>query len=283
MSAIFKTVTIGCLLLTTLSLGCVDPALRRGQNALGQGQYTLAIQHLADARRHDPGSESATRDLASAYRALAAEQADAGQCAAAANTLEHAEALSAPNLSTIQVLFQCVTVMGAAAPVRERVARKLIELGDQRTVVLRTIVRALYEQDRTVDAAEFSRIAFRKHALETIDIQRAADTFTDLGRPKEAIPFLQTLLRRAPSDPLIRLRLAHLYSETDAVERARMIYFRLARDFPKNPVIFLRIAQFKARIHDERGAAEALNRANQLRGLTPNAPRQLRPLLKSRR
>ena len=150
----FKWIVLCALF--TLNIGCLDPAIRAGRNALGQGQYLQAIKHLGDAHQRFPNDKRVRIDLASGFRALASQQADTGDCDRAEKNLLKADGLTQPNLSGVRTLYRCALSNKKDAAVRERIARRLIELGDRRVSILRQIMLSLFEQGKEKEAVDFA-------------------------------------------------------------------------------------------------------------------------------
>ena len=104
-----------------------------------------------------------------------------------------------------------------------------------------------------------------------------------MKRYADCLPFLEKAMSHDRQNPLLRLKAATAYSALGRLDDARSVYLRLATEFPNNPVIFIRLAQFHKQTGNMDAAREALSRANQIRGIKPRRDRGLRPLLKSRR
>ena len=261
------------------NIGCLDPEIRAGRNSLGQGQYVQAIKHLGDAHQRFPKDERVRIDLASAFRALASQQADTGDCDRAEKNLLKADALTQPNLSGVRTLYRCALSSKKDAAVRERIARRLVKLGDRRVSILRQIMLSLFEQGKEKEAVDFAP-TLSQFGLQPQDIERVAQVLCRMKRYADCPPFLE---KRCPTTDKTHLWLKAATAYSTQASTMRSVYLRLATEFPNNPVSLIRLAQFYKQTGKIDAAREALSRANQIRGIKPRRDRGLRPLLKSRR
>lgn len=261
---------------------CVDRGVLRGRDALGQGRYLEAIATLDEAVGRLAGTERPIKDLASAHRAQAGVLLSAGHCAKAAQHIARADALTQPILVDHQGLFRCMETQETPPDVRQRAMERLVELGESRGPILRELVVALLDQGREADALKVAPAARKRFALQAQDFRRLGFSFAKAGQHAEAVSYLHQYLRSNPTDPLVRLKLASALEAKGEAKAARQHYDRLKAEFPKNPVVYLRLAAFCQRQQDAYCAKDAMRTANELRGVKPDT-RVLRPLPKSRR
>jgi len=271
-----------CLLTAALLSGCLDHAVRDGRNALGQGRYEDAIRFFDDAVTRLPTPKRPLSDLASAHRALAGVLIQRGDCAGASEHIRRADALSTPLLIDHQGLFRCLETAKAPPEVRQKVMERLVALGESRGPILRELVVAFLDQRRHDDAMKYAPAARARFALQTEDYRRLGFVFATAGRHDQAVSYLHQFMRSTPTDPLARLKLATSLEALGKHVSARQMYTSLTSDFPKNPVIYLRLAAYCTRQRDTYCADDARRTANELRGIQ-RQNRSLRPLLKSKR
>ncbi|MCB9547948.1 MAG: tetratricopeptide repeat protein [Myxococcales bacterium] len=262
--------------------GCVDPDLRRGQEALGQGRYPLAIQHLERARARDPEDVEVLQGLASAHRSIALGELAAGRCDAAAGQIAAADALTPPELVDHQALLACRERIGGSPATRIAELERLVAAGDQRARILRMLMQLYLDQGRHTDAVRLLDRLEARFALTTDDRRKLADVFLQTGQTDAALKQLYRVKADDPSDPLVRLKLAELLEARGQLPEAEQMYRALAADYRTNPVVFLRLAAFLRRRGDVAGAAEAQATADRLRGIEPDQ-RTLRDLPRSRK
>ncbi len=277
--AALSTLALPCLLLG----GCVDPDLRRGRDALGQGRYDTAVTHLSRAQANGVAPGRVARDLASAHRAWATDLLIRGDCSAASVHLRRAEALTAPLLTDAQRLFDCRARRPLAPEDEVAELNALYALGDRRV----TVLRRLFEVSLTLGHAE--RVLHHapeleaRYALSVDDRRRLMPLLLQRGDTAEARRQLERITTAEPGNPVETLKLASLRQATGDATGARQLYAGLTRTHPDNPVVFIRYAQFLQASGEPDAAQRALQEANALRGVTAPADRALRPLPKSRK
>jgi tetratricopeptide (TPR) repeat protein len=278
-----RTLLITVIALTGSGLlGCMDADLRRGRNALGQGNYSEAVAAFERARaRKVKPRDGVRRDLAGAHRAWGAQHLAAGECAQAAERFSAAEASSVALLADHQQLFDCRSTHGAKPADELNDLRALYAMGDRRAKVLRRLFDAAIAADSLDEAYTYAPLLEARYALSTADRRALLPGLLAAGRIAAARDQLERLLMSAPASPIDRLKLAELREQTDDVPGARALYVDLVRRHPNNPVVHLRQAAFLTRHNDRTGAALAQRRADSLRGIS-QGDRRLRPLLKSR-
>ncbi|MEZ4471772.1 MAG: tetratricopeptide repeat protein [bacterium] len=264
------------LIATTGLAGCTDPDLLRGQEALGQGRYPLAIQHLERARARDPDDDEVRRSLASAHRSIALGELAAGRCDQAAGQIAAADELTPPELVDHQGLLVCREQVGGLPATRTAELERLVAAGDQRARVLRMLMQLYLDQGRHTDAVGLLERLEQRFALTTDDRRRLADIFLKTGQVDAALKQLFRVKADDPSDPLVRLKLAELLETRGQHAEAEQMYRALAVDYRTNPVVFLRLAAFLGRRGDTAGAAAAQATADRLRGIE-TIQRPLRP------
>lgn len=267
-----------------LALGaCTDADIRRGDDALGLGQYDEAIGAYESARRRLPAEQTPVDRLASAHRALAATLMERGRCSDARSHFELAAALTRPLLVDHQQLYECDVARNV--PKEELVADlvRLLELGDRRASVLRKLMHVEIELGRDADAAERLALLEKRSAITLDERRLLAQVFLRLDRRREAFDHLKATIALSPHDPILRLKLAELAEDNDDGPLARTIYEALAVEFPQNPLTWLRLAAFRSRTGDAEGARQAQARADALRTGHLPPPQEMRPLRKSRR
>ena len=85
--------------------GCMNPAVKAGANALGQGRYDQAIQHFETVHKDPENKIDIATSLATAHRAKAADLVGQGHCVRAADR--------GPSAAT---MTDCVGGVGADLP-----------------------------------------------------------------------------------------------------------------------------------------------------------------------
>jgi tetratricopeptide (TPR) repeat protein len=265
----------------TLAAGCGGSSLRMGHDALGHGEYAQAIAHYEAAMKTESPDEQPSTRLASAHRALAAILLDEGRCAPARDHLKAADDLTRPVLVDHQRLFDCTTSLGGDRDTRISDLQRLVDLGDHRAVVFRALMLLLFEAGSDAEAVVLAPNLSKRYVLTKDDHQRIAAAYFRLDQKEAAMPHLRALAKSDPHDPLNRLKMAVVHEFSGALLEARRLYVALTVDFPRNPVVFLRLAKFLRTQDDPHGARAAQAEADRLRGLDLG-PRNLRPLLPSK-
>jgi predicted Zn-dependent protease len=193
-----------------------------------------------------------------------------------------ADNLTRPVLVDHQRLFECTASHGGDRDTRIADLQRLVDLGDHRAIVYRALMLLLFEADSDAEAVMLAPNLSKRFALTKNDHLRISDAYFRLDQKPAAMPHLEALARADPHDPLIRLKMAEVHEHSGAPLEARRLYITLTVDFPRNPVVFLRLAEFLRSQDDPRGARAAQAEADRLRGLD-FGPRNLRPLLPSKR
>ena len=264
------------------TLGCVDPAVRRGHAALGRGAYPTAIKAFTDVRQRTGPTVSIDAALASAHRRQLAIDAQAGQCDAAARHLEGAQAVSPIVLADHHALLRCREAHGGPEATRIAELEALIAAGDTRAHIYHGLMRIHMQAGRDAEALALLKPLEERFALTAADRRELAEALVRMGAEARALQQLQRLKADDPMNPVLRLRIAALLEKTGERVEAERVFATLTTDYPKNPVIFLQMAEFYARIGRDQAAAAARIKADELRGIVP-VDRNLRPLLKSRK
>lgn len=275
-------IKIGLFMSLSVAMGCGGGKVQLGHDALGHGDYAAAIQHYETAMKTMPKSAHPSERLASAHRAQAAVLLDEGRCDAARKHLLAADNLTRPVLVDHQRLFDCTAAAGSDQDTRIADLQRLVDLGDHRAVVYRALMNLLFEAGSLAEAVMLAPTLAKKYALTLEDHARITDAYFELNQKEAALAHLESLAKANPRDPLIRLKMAEVYEVRGAPIEARRLYIALTVDFPRNPVVFIRLAAFLRAQDDIHGARAAQAEANRLRGLDLG-PRQLRPLLPSKR
>lgn len=264
------------------AMACGDADVRLGRTALAQGDYGRAVSAFARAEARLGRTPDIAAGLGAAHRARADQLLTAGKCDAAREALLAAEQVSPPLLVDHQGLFECAAAQGAAPDVQVAYLKRLRALGDERISVVHTLFRLELALERHADALERVPALERHFALTLEDRRRLARVYESVGQSEAALTQLRALPRTERRHPLIRLKEAELLEKQGEVEPAHGILRSLTVEHPRNPVVFIRLADFLRRRGDG-GAARAVQaHADALRGIE-HAPRELRPLRKSRK
>jgi len=266
----------------SFAMGCGGGNAQLGHDALGHGDYSAAINHYETAMKTMPREDQPVGRLASAHRAKAAILLDEGRCDLARKHLLAADDLTRPVLVDHQRLFDCTSASGSNRDTRIADLQRLVDLGDHRAVVYRALMHLLFEAGSKAEAVMLAPSLAKKYALTVEDHARITEAFFELDQKDAAMPYLLALAKANPRDPLVRLKMAEVHEVRGAPLEARRLYIALTVDFPRNPVVFLRLAAFLRGQEDVHGARAAQAEADRLRGLDLG-PRQFRPLLPSRR
>ncbi len=269
--------------LALAAAGCVDPDLRRGDEALAHGRYVEAIGFYEQARARLPEDPSPTRGINGAHRAHAAALLAEGRCAEAREHLEVAETLGPPVLVDHQELARCLDDTKAPAEARAAQLTRLLGLGDRRASLLRALAALEFELGREPDAVGHLQLLEQRSALTVDERRRLVDALLRLDRAQDAWPHIDEVVRADPFDAPLRLKRAELLEAGGRAREAGEAYRALAADFPRNPLVHLRLAEFLRRQGDEAAALAALAEADRLRGAAPPPERKFRPLQPSRR
>ena len=264
--------------------GCVDPDLRAGRDALGQGRYTEAIEAFGRARDRGLSPTDWKANLAGAHRAEGLQQIEAKACAAASTHFDRAAALSSPLLRDAEAVYRCQVATGALPAGHLPALENLFTLGDRRVPLLRDLFEGYAEAGRMDDHLRLAGELEQRHHLTHDDRARVWPLLLERGEVAKARHHVEVLAQAAPEDPLRRLKLAELREADKDLAGARAVLYQLTIDLPNNPVVFLRYADFLQRQGDTERAGSARARADVLRGVvrTPD-DRVMRPLKKSRR
>ena len=274
------------LVLAQCLAACVDPEVRRGHAALGDGRYEDAVRAYESARTRLPAAEVPFERLASAHRSLAMGLTRAGDCEGARTHFLAAEALSRPVLPDYRSLYECTAARGA--PTSEQAAAlyadllHLTKLGDSRLVVHRKLAHLALRLQQDVKAETHFAVLEDRQMLTWQERKDLMRLLLRLGQEDRALPYLEHVVAADPTRPLDRLKLAELYEGRHRDSEARRVYESLVLDFHQNPVVFLRAAAFFRRMGDQDAARRAQAIANGLRGVRQD-DRALRPLRRSRR
>ena len=271
------------LALTSTLSGCGDPDIRRGDDALGQGRYDEAIGAYEAARKRLPAQLTPNERLASAHRALAMNLMQMGRCDDARPHMALAEGLTRPVLVDYQQLYECDAARNVAKAGQVDDLKRLLAMGDTRILVLRKLMQ--YELDLGRDADAVSRLeAVEKRATLTTDERlRLCGVLLGLGRDVQAYPYLKTAVAMDPHDPIKRLKLAEIAETQGEAPLARDIYEALVVEYAKNPLSWLRLAEFRLRNGDPSGAHQAQVQAEALRNVALPPLQEMRPLRRSKR
>jgi tetratricopeptide (TPR) repeat protein len=272
---------LACLA-ASFNVGCVHPMLREGANALGQGRYDQAIDAFQSVQSERGNDLDVSVQLATAHRAKAADLVGQGHCVEAATHIEKADILTQPNHADYRSLYRCIEHHSADPKARLVILRRLVKIGERYGPILRQITLALLETDERDLALKYAVSARKRYALRGDDYRRIGFAFAAADRSSDALDYLQYYLRQNPKDALVRLKIAELSESLGELVDARRQYRALTADYPKNPVLFLRLAAFCGRHGDKSCQNRAQSIANELRGIRPQH-RSLRPLLKSKR
>ena len=265
------------------SIGCIDPQVKRGRDALGQGRYTEALVTLRAVHdRTDPSLPDVRGELASACRARANELMALGACGSAADLIEEADQYTQPNRSDHRALHRCIEAHPTDIKNRKKILTRLVDIGERHGPVLKTLVKLVIKTGDHTSVMKYAPMALARFALEPEDTRAIGFIFASAGRPQNAMTYFWHYLQADSTDPLVRLKVAELQQRMGEKTTARATYDALARDFPNHPVVHLRLAQFCTQQGDTDCARSARARANTLRG-TQKRNRVLRPLPKSRR
>ena len=273
---------LSSLLALWLLSACGNPNLAAGRRALAEGDYLRATRHFEVAQTELPGDPAPGLGLADAQRAFAMHVVTEGRCEEAREALKWAEGYTAPVLADHQALFECTAQRGAPAETQIAGLRALVALGDQRARVLGQLMRlelAVGDVQHALDRVEPLE---RRFALTHDDRVKLSGVLVELKRDQEALRFLLRVVQADPTNPLHRLKVAELRERLGEHEPARQTYRALTMDFPDNPVVFLRMADFLQRAGDPGGARAMMHRADQLRRIR-REERPLRSLPTSRR
>ena len=275
-------IKLSSIAVVLLTLGCGGGNVQMGHDALGHGDYGAAIMHYESAIKSLPKEDHPNGRLASAHRAQAAILLDEGRCDAARKHLLAADNLTRPVLVDHQRLFDCTAAAGSDQDTRIADLQRLVDIGDHRAVVYRALMLLLFEAGSKAEAVTLAPTLAKKYALTLHDHAQITDAYFALDQKVAALPHLEALAKANPRDPLVRLKTAEVHEVRGAPLEARRLYIALTVDFPRNPVVFLRLASFLRDQEDVHGARAAQAEADRLRGLDLG-PREFRPLLPSRR
>ncbi|MGK0360390.1 MAG: tetratricopeptide (TPR) repeat protein [Bradymonadia bacterium] len=270
------------LLACAAFVGCVDPAVRRGQAALGRGAYRIAITAFVEVRQREGPSPALDAALASAHRRQLLDDAHAGKCDASAGHLSSAEELSAIVLADHHALLRCREAHGGGEATRVAELEALIAAGDSRAHIYHALMRLHMQAGRDAEALALLNPLEERFALSAVDRRGLAEALVRMGAEARALQQLQRIKADDPMNPVLRLRIAALLEKTGVHVEAERVFETLVADYPKNPVIFLQMARFYRRIGRAQAATGAQSQADELRGVVP-VERILRPLRKSRR
>ncbi len=268
--------------LLLLFWGCIDPDLRRGRDALGQGRYLESIHFIQKALEREPLDKALQQDLAGAHRAQAMRLLQEGRCGEASAHLLEAERRTSALLVDHQALYDCSLGQASSAEAQLKQLKRLFELGERRARIRRKLMRLQLQEGHYQAATAHLEPLEQRMVLRFEDRLLLARAFLQLQRFQEAEQQLGEVVRQDPRDALARLKLAELKERRGDQEGARQTYLALSHDFSKNPVVFLRLSRFLHSIGELEGARLAQKRADLLRGV--HLERQkMRPLKRSRR
>lgn len=281
-----RLVGLKCLLPTVAFWACGDPDIRRGDDALGAGQYQAAIGFYEQARARLPQERTPTERIASAHRSLAMSLLGEGRCDDAKAPLDAAEALTRPLLIDHQLVYECAAARGRPPEVLVPMLERLLALGDHRASVIRRLMQLELELGR--DDAAVSRVAqLEKRSTLTLDERRRLmAVLLALGRDAESWPHLEIVMQTSgpeSRDPVLRLKYAELLQARGRGAEAVGIYRALATEYPANPLAHARLAAQLELMGDPQGALAARARAEALRNGPLPPPQEMRPLPRSRR
>lgn len=268
--------------LAGLLIGCGDPALRTGHDALGQGRYAEAIAAFEDVRRRLPTQHPAGAHQ-SAHRALAGQLMAGGRCDDGRAQLERAEALGPTLLADHRALYDCVTAHPTDDARRLADLEKLVALGEMRVDVHLEMMRLQLGAERWADAVRHVPMLERRYALTLADHEALIPAWERAGRLVGAHPHLLKVLQVRPDDLLARLKLAEVEEARGDRRAAGAIYARLTAEQPDNLAIWMRVAAFHRRNGDPVAARRALEQARALQQTAEDPRGALRPLPRSKR
>ncbi|MBV71348.1 MAG: hypothetical protein CMH52_08355 [Myxococcales bacterium] len=269
------------LISVILQTGCTALAIQSGQSDLGQGRYAEALERFQDLHKQSPESQKIQALLANAYRANAADLLGRRDCVLAANHIGHATRLSQKNIADYRALEDCLVNTELELKKRISVLQQLVKDGERHGPILREYAIACLDIGDVPTALKFARLAHKRYALNRLDFSRFGYAFAKRGHPKLATKYLGRHVKVTRSDALARLKLAEQAEKGKQSRLARKTYDELAIDFPNNPVIFVRLADFCKRTQDTNCYYQAKAEADRLRG-TGIKRRDLRPLQRSR-
>ncbi len=278
-----KGLTIRLAATSLLLTSCLDPDLRRGDNALGQGRYDEAISAYEAARTRLPEKEHPRDRLASAHRSLAMTLVSQGRCDDARPHYALARALTGPVLIDHQQLYECDVTRDVAPENLVEDLKVLVELGDKRPSVLRKLIQLELTLGRDEEAVKRLVELEAQTKLSSSERKRFVELLLRLDRRELVWPHLLELSRLEPLDPITRLKLAELAEQRGEHGLAAGIYEKMSLEFPNNPMVFLRLADFRTARGDADGARVAQAWADELRGASLAPTEDKRPLKKSRR
>ncbi|MEE2755311.1 MAG: hypothetical protein VYA30_01565 [Myxococcota bacterium] len=262
-------------------IGCTALAIHNGQNDLGQGRYAKAVERFQPLYEKNPKNEQIQALLANAHRAHAADLLGRNNCVLAASHIGQATRLSRKNIADYRALEDCLLNTELQLKKRLTVLEQLVKDGEMHGPILREYAIACLDVGDVPNALKFARLANERYALQLRDFSRFGYAFAKRGHPKLAIKYLGRHVKFTRSDALARLKLAEQAEKGAQRRLARQTYDELAVDFPNNPVIFVRLADFCKRTEDMHCFYEAKANADRLRG-TGIKRRELRPLQRSR-
>ncbi|MFN3197795.1 MAG: tetratricopeptide repeat protein [Bradymonadia bacterium] len=269
--------------LTCLLTGCLDADVRRGDHALGAGEYQAAIAFYELARERLPEAEVPVTRLASAHRALATHHLEKDACAEGRTHFAEAEALTRPLLPDREAIHACLRRTNAPEADRVVALKAMVEAGDQRTSTLLSLLRGHLSLGEDEAAVALRPTLIERHGITPEDQRQLAMAFIRLQRLQDARADLEVAVTHHPEDALLRLKLGELYEQSQDLPRAEQVYRDLTRDFPRNPLIHQRLGACLHKQGKLQEAADAEAAVRRLRGQTAPPKRKLRPLRKSRR
>lgn len=282
MPRVVRLSLLGAIAAGSLLVGCGDPMLRRGHDALGQGRYAEAISAFEDVRRRLP-AEHPQDARQSAHRALAGKHFAGGACDAGRTQLVEAERYGPSLLADHRALYDCATAHPPEPARRLADLERLMALGEQRLDVRLELMRLLLGAGRWSDAVAHVPFLERRYALTLADHEALIPAWERAGRLEGARPHLLKVLQVRPDDLLARLKLAEVEERRGDTRAAGTIYRALVGEMPDNPVIHMRLAAFHRRNGNPLGARAALEEARRLQNPAEDPRGELRPLPKSRR
>jgi tetratricopeptide (TPR) repeat protein len=266
----------------SFNVSCMHPLVKKGANALGQGRYDQAIQAFQAVHSQPENGLDVAEKLATAHRAKAADLVGQGHCIAAADHIEKADTLTQPNHADYRSLYRCIEHEQKDPKTRLTILRRLVKNGERYGPILRQLTLALLDTGEHALALQYAVSARKRYALRGNDYRRIGFAFAAAKQATDGLEYLEHYLLRNPRDALARLKTAELSESLGRLSEARERYDALANEFPKNPVLFLRLAAFCQRTGDTACQNRAQTVANELRGIRPRF-RSLRPLRKSKR
>ena len=218
------------------SISCIDPQVKRGRDALGQGRYTEALVTLRAV--HTRTDRSPSRCAGRAGKCLSAranELMAIGACGSAADLIEEADQYTQPNRSDHRALHRCIEAHPTGLKNRKKILTRLVDIGERHGPVLKTLVKLVIKTGDHASVMKYAPMALARFALEPEDTRAIGFIFASAGRPQNAMTYFWHYLQADSTDPLVRLKVAEIQQKMGDITTARASYDALARDFSQSP------------------------------------------------